>query len=499
MALKGIMGGFMVFLSVFCFAQTVHVTGTIPRTDRLYQVQVGAFNETANAQRAFNRLQEAGLDPVYQNHMGMTRVAAAGIEEGNLQSVIARVHGAGFSDIWVREVPNTARYRVQAGSFRDSANAERAFNRLQNAGLNPVYEHTMEHIRVVLPGIDADNFYPLLDTMYSAGFSEAWVREEQAVSSFTVIVSGGGAVTEIIPSASTEPLRIVQTIPSFRGSDTETSGYQANAPLVFFFNERIYLGSLDGNIEISADGMPVDGTVLINEGSGGEAVLTFTPSNPLPVGTEVSVTMRQGLQDSGGNPMHSDVQLAYIAEQGSDAVFTSAHFGFESGSDGVVFTGDGSIAIARGPLLPYEGNHYAAISTGTRLVSETGAAIGHASSQIQLGPITEPFTSLGFYYDFISTEFNDFVGSRYDDTAMVTIYGPRGAHNEIITSINRIGYNDRPFSGYQGMEGSYHTGWEHHLMENINVGTPAYIIFTVTNVGDTAYPSILAVDTLELR
>jgi hypothetical protein len=36
-------------------------------------------------------------------------------------------------------------------------------------------------------------------------------------------------------------------------------------------------------------------------------------------------------------------------------------------------------------------------------------------------------------------------------------------------------------------------------MENIDVGTPAYIIFSVTDVGDSSLSSILAVDALEMK
>ena len=395
-------------------------------------------------------------------------------------------------------------YRIQVGAFRQTANAEKALNDLRDVGLNPVYENYMDYRRVVLTGINARDIPLILSKIRNSGFNEAWVREEQATSSFSIVVSGG-VVNEIIHSNNTEPLTIVQTIPSFRGSsESSANTYQANAPLVFFFNDKIYLGSIEENIEITADRRPVNGTIIINEGYNGFAVLTLTPDTPLPEDKEISITLRKELQDAGGNHMLEDLHLAYIAEKGSETNFNRDNFGFESENDGIVFTGDGKSSVTRGPLHPFEGNYYAAISTGNYIVSDTGVAIGSTSSHIQLGPIMEPFSSLSFYYNFISSEFNDYVGSVFDDTAMVTIYGPRGTHSKIITSVNRIGFNNKAFAGYPGMpdDGDLyagHTEWQHYSIENVNVGNPAFIIFTVTDVGDDVYSSILAIDAIDLK
>jgi len=42
------------------------------------------------------------------------------------------------------------------------------------------------------------------------------------------------------------------------------------------------------------------------------------------------------------------------------------------------------------------------------------------------------------------------------------------------------------------------TGWLPFALNNINVGTPAYIICTVSDIGDTIYSSILAIDDITL-
>ena len=394
-------------------------------------------------------------------------------------------------------------YRIQIGAYKETVNAENVFKRLQNAGLNPVYEHHSDYRCVVLAGINAMHIPFYLYVINNAGFSEAWIKEDKTASHFSIITNGNGAVSVINDFSDKEPLAIVQTIPSFNNRTSTTNTYQSNAPIVFFFNDKIYLNSIKENIEITVDGKPIDGTITINEESNGYAVLTLTPNNPLPTGSAISVVVKNSLQDDGGNRMQNNTSLAYIAEQGSQTNF-DANFGFESGDNGIVFTGDGAISVARGSLVPFEGSRYAAISTGERIVTDNKTAIGSSTSQILLGPIQQPFSSLIFHYDFISAEFNEYVGSKYDDNAMVTIYGPQGTHTEIISSVNRVKHNNTRFSNYPKMPDtgdSYagHTGWKRHQIENINVGYPAYITFTITDVGDTRWSSILAIDALELK
>jgi len=394
-------------------------------------------------------------------------------------------------------------YRIQAGAYKDTGNAEMVFNRLRKAGLNPVYEDHLNYRRVVLAGIIAKNVPHILNIMHNAGFFEVWVREDKTSSAFSIVTSGKGAVNVISDFADKSPLAIVQTIPSFKDLKSTANTYQSNAPIVFFFNDKIYLNSIEDNIDITADGKPVDGTIIINEAANGYAVLTLTPNAPLPVGGNISVVMKGGVQDDGGNQMKNEISFVYVAEQGSQTNF-DANLGFESGDNGIAFTGDGAVSIAKGALIPFEGGHYTAISTGERIVSSNGSAIGSSSSQILLGPIQQPFSSLTFYYNFISAEFNDYVNSQFDDNAMITIYGTKGTHTEIITSVNRVGYANTSFGSYSKMPDSGdsyagHTGWQRYHIENINVGNPAYIIFTVTDVGDQDFSSILAVDALELK
>ncbi len=344
---------------------------------------------------------------------------------------------------------------------------------------------------------------------------------EEQPSEYKIITNGNGAVSAITTEGNdNRPLKIVQTIPSFTGMTATTpvresrgtkypetrntpalGTFPANLPIIFFFDDKIYLNSVVNNIQIIVDGKQIFGTIIINEGANGYAILTFTPYQEFNVNSSIEVTVKKGLQDKNGNEMDEDFSLIYQISPKGEGEF-SGNNGFESGSKGVLFIGDGSIMSGNhGSLIPQEGNKFAAISSGDNLVSPNGNAVGGATSTMILGPINKDFTSLTFYYDFVSAEFNDFVGSIFDDVAMITIYGPKGSHSEFITSVNTVRENNQPFTGFPNMPDngdSYagHTGWVQRKIDFSQVGTPAYITFIVTDVSDHILSSILAVDNL---
>ena len=350
------------------------------------------------------------------------------------------------------------------------------------------------------------------------------------------IINNGGAVDNIVSDPYGEPLEIVQTIPSFyngydwddidwddfglkakkmkrqsnniqassslKAASTTENTFPTNLPIMFFFNNKIYLNSIQNNFVITVNGTEVNGTIVVNVTPKGNAIITFTPEKEFAVGKEITVKIKKGMKSSGGLEMWADVVVKYVTTQSVKGNFGN-NKGFENGTDGVFFVGDGAVRTGIvGPLGPYEGNKFAAISSGDRLVSENGRAIGGASSMMVLGPINTNISTLSFYYDFISAEFNDYVDTEFDDCAIITVYGPNGSYSELITSVNTIRYDNLPFEGFPGMpddgdDYAGHTGWLPYSISASkigSVGTPAYIIFTVTDVADDILSSILAVD-----
>ena len=76
--------------------------------------------------------------------------------------------------------PHSGRvYRLQVGAFANPVFARRAFDRLRSAGLRPAYERHSQYYRVVVSGVRAAEMARVISRIGSAGFSEAWLREER--------------------------------------------------------------------------------------------------------------------------------------------------------------------------------------------------------------------------------------------------------------------------------------------------------------------------------
>jgi len=316
----------------------------------------------------------------------------------------------------------------------------------------------------------------------------------------------GSVVTKITPgspSYETEPLKIKQIVPDF----SEKGTWPANSPIVVFFDDVIYQDSIKNCFKVMVgegdSAEEIFGTINVSstvDNSGfSNAILTFTPYEPFEINKNVKITI-SGLEDKCGNKMNGSETIEFKAEKPNITVggFTEANFGFESGLAGIEFLGDGNIITGDGTLQPKSGSKLAAITTGLKKVS-TKDSIGQKSSIMKLGPIYKEFTKLSFWYNFMSSEFNTYVGTKYNDEATITIDGPNGKVSVSLTSVTKIGKlpEAKKYSG-KYLTGGYQTGMTQFVLNKINVGTPAYITFMVSDVGDTVVDSILAVDDIVL-
>jgi cell division protein FtsN len=69
-------------------------------------------------------------------------------------------------------------YRVQLGSYSNTAIAQDCFDRVKNAGFTPAVEPFGSLYRVVIPGVYAEDLPGYIQRLENAGFTEAWLREE---------------------------------------------------------------------------------------------------------------------------------------------------------------------------------------------------------------------------------------------------------------------------------------------------------------------------------
>jgi hypothetical protein len=268
-------------------------------------------------------------------------------------------------------------------------------------------------------------------------------------------------------------------------------------------DDKILNSSLSGNYTLTVNGTPVSPvTMSISASAQGNAILAFRQAASFPTGATIVFTLKKGVRDDGGNQMTADYVLPFTTASSAGGSAFDGNAGFESGSAGTAFLGDGAIlAGSQGAVSPPEGSHFAAVTTGDALVS-SGYAVNYTTSVLACGPINTPFSSLSFKADFASSEFNEFVGSEFDDTAIVIIYGPGGVKVLTITSVNLTGAGGNSDAGAfanlpdDGDDYAGHTGWKTYIVPNANVGTPAYLVFLVSDVADDIYSSALALDDL---
>lgn len=355
--------------------------------------------------------------------------------------------------------------------------------------------------------------------------------EPNPSTTLNIVNTGNGAVNSISDASDEEPLRVAQAIPATANSFFKTqkqvsprlnlkrlsrpqkSGssavlrndntFASNIPVIFFFDDKILLSSVQGNVEIKQNNQLIGGTLSINESSNGFAVFTFIPVQPFSKNQAIEVILKKELQDDGGNEMDEDFVLNFNTNDLSAQGSFDNNKSFESELTGVLFQGDGAVFnAASGGVSAQNGSRYAVVTTGEALASGNGA-ISNASSLMILGPINtgnSVFDGFSFQYDFISSEFNEFVDSVFDDSAVVTVYGPKGAFSALLTSVNIVGIagnqtcNDCVGLPDAGDAYAGHTNWTARTLNFTDVGTPAYIVFTVSDVSDTIYSSALLID-----
>lgn len=321
-------------------------------------------------------------------------------------------------------------------------------------------------------------------------------NEEEPTQQLTYTIQNfaNGAVATQSDSGDTESLGVAQPIPSLNS----TEAYPINMPVILFFNDKIFLDSIDENFTVTNNGNVVGGNISIGEASNGFAVLTFTPYDAYGANSEVVVELKSNIQDDGGNGLETDFVLTFTVSSFSSNSFDN-NSSFENVSDGIVFVGDGDVATGPiGCLQATDGNNYALISSGNALVS-ADAAVGGASSLAILGPISSNISSVSFNYNFLSAEFQEYVGSQFDDSFVATVVGPNGAYVEVVNTVNLVGNNNTECLGFpnfpdDGDSYAGETGWLNQTLNFSQVGSPAYIIFTVTDVSDTIYSSMVALD-----
>jgi hypothetical protein len=101
------------FISSLGFAQYnygIIVNGRIPDASdsRFYQIHIGAFKVTQNAEAAFERLQGASLYPSYEQYLDLTRVLIRGVSAWEVPLYLEMIRRAGFFEVLIKIDPDGA-------------------------------------------------------------------------------------------------------------------------------------------------------------------------------------------------------------------------------------------------------------------------------------------------------------------------------------------------------------------------------------------------------
>jgi len=74
-----------------------------PNVNKMYRLQVGAFNSQNAAANTFRSLQDAGFNPVYEHSQNFFRVIIADVPASGVASTVQRLGAIGIRQVWVRE------------------------------------------------------------------------------------------------------------------------------------------------------------------------------------------------------------------------------------------------------------------------------------------------------------------------------------------------------------------------------------------------------------
>jgi len=193
---------------------------------------------------------------------------------------------------------------------------------------------------------------------------------------------------------------------------------------------------------------------------------------------------------------------AYFVMFGETDTYFSADFmngGFEEGNlTGWLKDGDGRVITQLGFISPYSGNFMGIISTGLGYTVETG-------SISQSVCIPDGASNLSIYWNFVSEEFIEYVGSIYQDYFDITITDEYGTENSLFhKTIDDI------YSEYDLISISpdivfdqgdvYFTDWQ---CISINISQYAGSNVTLTlrsgDVGDSIFDTAILLDQIEIK
>lgn len=311
-------------------------------------------------------------------------------------------------------------------------------------------------------------------------------------------VSDGRSEVGEFPPFSPDPsdtlaLAVVQTVPANGATNVALASV-----ITVFFDDEVDPASLNDvamQLVRTPSGDPVFGRFSGALSAGGNTILSLQPFAPLEPAASYSVSLASssGVVDDGGNGLGTFYSFTFATASAN--VDSPLELGFETQFAGWGVVGAAGTSEAFGPVSPTEGVLMAAMSTGDAF---SGSASGGSSSTLGSGPIAPTGANMEFDYDFLSEEFDGFVGQIYDDAFTVTVSGPLGSRSILVTSVNLVGTADSQPVDVPG-HAFEHTGWQTASVDISGLGDPVRISYLVTDVGDIQYDTVVLIDNLRFH
>jgi len=225
---------------------------------------------------------------------------------------------------------------------------------------------------------------------------------------------------------------------------------------------------------------------------------------------EVKIIINEKMKDNDGNSITGGKYEMTFQVTSEEIEPFKGETGFENiVASNILF--NGNAGIVESSQIPNveapEGDKMFAISTfdSGNDISSTGAISGSTSSAVMEFEIPNGATHVEFSYNFLSAEFDTYVGSTFDDTFTLTLSSIGKAPKVIqMATVNLVGVSDStgsvPFvetlqqTGFQTNNNSSCSKCVSPKIDITNFQSPITLEFSVSDVGDTGVSSLVLVD-----
>ena len=278
------------------------------------------------------------------------------------------------------------------------------------------------------------------------------------------------------------------------------------APVIIFVAASFDAGDIgQKQLTVKVDGSSVKGRFKAIKRKT-TTVFVFIPKDPWPSNAKVKVTIDY-LLDKWSYSFHT----GNWDDQTTQTLTGEVELGFETASmasgetckqtiDNSVYLGFGDVYMGDrdyGFITPTEGNKHLLMSTGEIL---GGAAIGGTTSYVTSRPIpTNGAKQLTFDQRFVSEEFDEYVGSVYDDGLFLVAWGPDDIAFKESSGVNKIGEDDSDPSIFPALADADAGPESIGQIKNLTrLGSPIVLTWVLTDVSDPQLQSVVAIDNVQL-